>query len=421
MKMSTAVGFLFVVSMMTYGMAFLEMDAHDLYERIAYTTAHEVDKLTASVFFADSVTEASLKETYRNAERSQRKIRVLVVPGHDAESWGTQFNGLKEHDLNVAVGEELYRLLRKDSRIEAFLSQTTQGYDPVLLSYFQTHQDAVQKFINDQKGSMESFVSTGAVKRVVGVIHNTAPSETALKLYGINLWANENNIDVVLHLHFNDYPGRGKTASGKYSGFAIYVPERQFSNAKGSRSVAESIHKRLEHLYAPSDFPREGAGVVEDQELIAVGSNNSLNGAGMLIEYGYIYEPSLTNPETRTVVLHDLALQTYLGIMDFFGQTTTEGGEYKTRFVPHDWENDLEEGVGEIGDDAAEDVVRLQAALALQGLYPPPGKEKNDCAITGYFGPCTQKSVKAFQEKYGISPATGFVGEKTRAKLHELF
>ena len=40
-------------------------------------------------------------------------------------------------------------------------------------------------------------------------------------------------------------------------------------------------------------FP--GEGVVEDQELIAIGSFNTLNPIGLLIEYGYIYESQFYN------------------------------------------------------------------------------------------------------------------------------
>ena len=182
-----------------------------------------------------------------------------------------------------------------------------------------------------------------------------------------------------------------------------------------SRSHAPSIAAST--LYPQSDLPKENAGLVEDQELIALGSNNTLDGAGMLIEYGYIYEPAFADPDMRTIVLEDLALQTYLGVMDFFEEKETNAdGQYQTRLVPYAWGRDLEEGA-----DAKRDIVSLQAALTLAGVYPPPGKSKNDCGLTGFFGPCTAESVRMFQQKYGIAPAEGFVGEKTRLKLRELY
>ncbi|MEK7546793.1 MAG: peptidoglycan-binding protein [Patescibacteria group bacterium] len=55
------------------------------------------------------------------------------------------------------------------------------------------------------------------------------------------------------------------------------------------------------------------------------------------------------------------------------------------------------------------DVEELQKRLAEEGIYSG--------GVTGYFGPLTEKGVKAYQQKYGIS-ATGFVGPLTRARLN---
>ena len=376
---------------------------------------------TASVFFKDSVTEMSLKNAYEESENSSKrkvaqKIKILIVPGHDAEFSGTEFKGLKELELNLELGEKLYDLLKNNSSFEVYLSQNRQGYNPQLLSYFEKNRESTINFIENQKGKMESFISAGEIKRVVNVEHNFAPGEVALKLFGINKWANKNGMDIILHIHFNDYAGRKKNQAGKYSGFSIYIPESQYSNAKGSRSVAESIYYRLRKLYSHSNLPKEDGGVVEDQELIAIGSNNTLDGAGILIEYGYIYEPLFVSSELRHLVLSDMALQTYLGILDFFGKDMAVGGPYATSFLPFEWNNSLE-----VGFKDKIDILRLQAALTTAGFYPPSGETKNDCPLTGYFGSCTEKSVKAFQEKYEILPAEGFVGQKTRVKLNELF
>ena len=68
---------------------------------------------------------------------------------------------------------------------------------------------------------MNQYVESRQVERVVHTIRNIAPDEMGVRLYGINKWANENDIDIVIHVHFNDYPGRPRTGSGKYSGFSI--------------------------------------------------------------------------------------------------------------------------------------------------------------------------------------------------------
>ncbi|HLP44215.1 MAG TPA: N-acetylmuramoyl-L-alanine amidase [Candidatus Nanoarchaeia archaeon] len=380
----------------------------------------------ASLFSKDGVTEASLRKIYatsgkqnsrqRTAWDSEKKLKVLIVPGHDDESSGAQFNHVREADLTVELGEELYRLLQQDSSLNVSLLRTKDGYDPEFYSYYENNRSEIFKFIDAHKEIMNGLLSSGDYEPIVNIYHNTVPTDVALKLYGINKWANENGVDIVLHIHFNDYPRKVRNVEGKYSGFAIYVPESQYSNSVGSKALAESIRKRMDAFYPQSNLPTESGGVLEDQELIAIGSHNTLDGAGVLIEYSYIYEPQFTDPSTRAVMMSDLALQTYLGVQDFFGNKTDEGGPYGSRLLPYQWNTDLDK-ISTINPD----VLSLQAALAQEGLYPPPGNSKNDCPISGFFGSCTQKSVALFQEKYGLQPALGFVGELTRSKLNELY
>ena len=61
------------------------------------------------------------------------------------------------------------------------------------------------------------------------------------------------------------------------------------------------------------------------------------------------------------------------------------------------------------------DVIALQNVLKYEGLFP------TNVESTGYFGAATRNAVIQFQLKYGIKPAEGFVGAKTRAKLNELY
>ncbi len=122
------------------------------------------------------------------------------------------------------------------------------------------------------------------------------------------------------------------------------------------------------------------------------------------------------NPALREVVLTDLAYQTYLGVTDFFKVTPQSKARYESKLFPHVWNTDLAHG-----DTDNVDVLKLQAALRLDQVYPPVGKTENDCGLTGQFGPCTRAAVVAFQNKHGIVPATGMVGPSTRARLNELF
>lgn len=64
--------------------------------------------------------------------------------------------------------------------------------------------------------------------------------------------------------------------------------------------------------------------------------------------------------------------------------------------------------------DTNSDVTKLQQFLAKDKTLYPEG------LVTGYYGPATERAVKKFQAKYGISQV-GRVGPATRAKLNEVY
>lgn len=181
----------------------------------------------------------------------------------------------------------------------------------------------------------------------------------------------------------------------------------------------------MEKYFAKSDLPVESFVLIEDQELIAIGSNASRDGVSVLMEYGYIYEPQFANQETSNVALKEMAYQTYAGIKKFFGDATLSLNKYETTLLPHQWNNSLKKGM-----QGLEDIIRLQAALRQEGLYPPESKSFEECPINGVFRGCTYEAVKKFQEKYAneiltengkTEKASGFAGPKTLAKLNELY
>ncbi len=375
----------------------------------------DVRHLFAGVFFTESITPEDLKEIYTRATHGERKLRVLIVPGHDSDAWGTEFRGVREADMTVALGEELARILALDSAFEPILTRTETGYTPEFQNYFGTERDTIATFIDEKKQTMRELVRAGSVHLTDGVIHNSAPNEVARKLYSINKWANEHRVDIVLHLHFNDYPGRRNEKAGRYNGFALYVPDAQFSNARASRAVALSLLKQFLKFYAESNLPIEDGGIVEDQALIATGSYNTLDPASVLIEYGYIYEQKFADTDVRSRIFKELAFQTYHGLNRFFGKNGEIFQKYPTTLLPHTWNEPL--ASGETGNPS---VLSLQAALLFEDLYPPAGRSKRDCPLTGSFGPCTLLAVQRFQQKYGL-PASGNVGELTLQKLNEKF
>ena len=355
------------------------------------------------------------------------KIKILIVPGHDNNSFGAQFKEIKESQMNAELGQELFEFFQKDDKFEAYATRVKNGdYSQWFSDYFESNKEEVAKFREDSRRQMRQAIEQGMPANDNQVYHNSAADNDSLRLYAINKWANENNIEVVFHIHFNDYPGRKWDKLGEYSGFSIYVPEYQLPNHRASSELAKPLKNQLEKYFAKSDLPAESFALIEDQELIAVGSNASRDGVSVLAEYGYIYESQFANRETREVMLKELAYQTYVGIKNFFGGNDLTAGNYETTLLPHTWNNPLKKGVV----SESKDILHLQMALHKERLYPPENKTFNDCPISGVFGNCTFEAVKKFQEKHAaeileendkIEKASGFAGPKTLARLNEIY
>lgn len=271
---------------------------------------------TASVFFIDSITSKDLREKYDN----KKPIKILVVPGHDQTSYGTIDGNVRELDLNLELGRYLAERLKRNDKFEVILAQTEDGFRPELAEYFEQEKGLIWQFKEQKAAIMDALIGEGKINRKVVVDHISASNDTALKLYGLNHWANENKIDLVIHIHFNDYPGRRQDSIPKYAGYALYLPEQQYSNSKASWDIGRDIAKSLATEFAPSNHPQESAVLIPDQELIAIGSFNTLDGASALVEYGYIYEPTYApaTPAVRSENLKRLAALTAYGVTNFF-------------------------------------------------------------------------------------------------------
>lgn len=373
----------------------------------------------AGVFFVESITVASLQSTYKSADTITRdatgnpvsnKIKILIVPGHEPSFGGAEYKNLKERDIVVDIAETLATLLRTNPRYEVIVSRDKQAWNPIFEQYFTQEWETIMAWKDKYKAEMIRLVGSGQIElKTDGVTHNSAPTDVARRLYGMNKWINENGVDIALHLHLNDNPRKNTSREGQYSGFAIYIPEQQYSNAKATGAVADAVSKRLSKYFPISNLPKESAGVVEDQELIAIGRHNTADAASMLIEYGYIYEPQFAGKETRDLITEEYALSTYLGIQDFFGAPNAKSDKTDSFLLSHKWV-----------DGGPADVLALQFSLANKGFYPPIGKTKNECGVTGILGPCTITALTNFQQVYRVSDQLGVVGEKTKEALFSI-
>lgn len=388
------------------------------HDHVRFTAAVEMvssAKNMAAAFFAPSITVAELQSKYVQANKFRTpKVRILIVPGHEPDFGGTSYGGVNERDLVVDVAQEMAKFFENNPRYDVILARGKESWNPDIQAYFDANEKEIMNFVATQKSLMQEHIHDGDLAAVSnGIKHNKAPSKVAFHLYGINKWANENDVDITLHLHFNDHPRKNTRLPGTYEGFAIYVPESQFSNAIATHAVAENIRRRLLKYNNQSTFGKESAGIIESQDLIAIGSYNTAESASMLIEYAYIYEPKVQNKEVRDVVMKDYAFHTYLGIQDFFGSGNDVNFSFDTVTLPYAWTKPL-------GAEPTIDSYALQIALANAGYYP----WKNtfiECPITGRFGPCTKAALTQFQKDSGITGEDGVVGEKTRELMNRVF
>jgi N-acetylmuramoyl-L-alanine amidase len=247
-------------------------------------------------------------------------IRILLVPGHDNKIWGAQYGNIKEADMNLVLATQIYNLLKADKRFEVWISRDSLGYTKEFADYFSLHRADIISFMDNAKIKMQDKIDNGSFVEKVDVQHNVATLDMAIKLYGINKWADENKIDAVIHVHFNDYPLPNKWSIGKYKGFAIYIPEGQMVNSQESTQLAKSVFSQLSTKYIPSTYKKELGGLTPDQNLIGLGSNDTLSASvrSILIEYGYIYQKIFRDSITRHQAYKDMANLTFKGIKNYF-------------------------------------------------------------------------------------------------------
>lgn len=256
--------------------------------------------------------------TLRANETKPTPIKILLVPGHDNEVWGSQYGNIKEADMNLVLANQIFNTFKNDKNFKVYITRDKNGYTKEFAEYFLNKKEDILLFKENAKKKTKENILNGGFIQKINVPHVLVNSEMSLRLYGINKWASENKIDAVIHVHFNDYPRKNKWVKGKYKGFSIYVPEGQMANSSLSLSLAKDIFSQLSKKYAKSTYEKESNGIIPDQSLIALGSNNSLieSTRSVLIEYGYIYR--FGDSVMRRKSYKTMSDLTVKGIKDYF-------------------------------------------------------------------------------------------------------
>lgn len=374
-------------------------------------------QLSSVILSHDFKTVAQIKKNYVLASHdSTKKVKILIVPGHNPNYGGTEFKNVKERDLAVDLANELKNFLDDDKHYEVYVIRDKVSFTSEFEKYFKENWDKIKEWKEASRKEFSSIVNIESANKLVSrVFHNNVSTDIAIQLYGITKWSNENDMDIVIHIHFNDNPRVKTSLPGVYSGFAIYVPYEQYGNSESTKTIATDIFKRLEKYNPVSNLHGESIGIVYEPELIAIGSNNTSDAASMLIEYSYIYEPQLHDAVIRNLTVRDMAYETYLGLQDFF-DPKANSNQSGTLVLPHIWNNNLTEA-----DITSEEIFALQTALMTEGVYPPLGKSKNDCPRTGIIGPCTRAALQTLKDKYQIADEQEILGVKTRKVLNDRY
>ena len=359
------------------------------------------NQFASVVLVKDFKTVSEIKSRFLTTKKtdSLRGVRVLIVPGHEPNYGGAEYGYLKERDMNLELAGYLKKYLDSNFRFDTFTTRDKNGWAAEFEEYFSSNADEISKWISLSKDEQERLVSIGEINpSVAQVVHNRAQGDIALRLYGVTKWANENDIDIVIHVHFNDAPRRNAKLPGKFSGFSIYAPAVEYGNSKSSSAIASSIFKALAKFSPVSNLEGEKNGIIFEPNLIAIGSNNTSSAPSVLIEYGYIYERQFQDATIRDAAIKDLAYQTYVGIVNFFEPKFNSTNSYGTTLLP------MNKARIETNDSfPTVDVFALQTALIHDGVYPPANKTKNECPRTGMIGDCTRAAISEFNAKRNIS------------------
>jgi hypothetical protein len=143
--------------------------------------------------FTETHSYADLLQKYATAADTGKKVRILVVPGHEPDFGGAEYQGVYEREITAEIGAQLATYLSRNPRFEVVTARSATGWNPILADYFSSDWKEIQKFVADQKKLMAKMIKKGTVEtrsEDEQVDHAAAPDDVALRLYGIGKWAN---------------------------------------------------------------------------------------------------------------------------------------------------------------------------------------------------------------------------------------
>lgn len=279
-----------------------------------------LSKILISITVISVITSLSIVVSQNLNIGQNKKIKVLLVAGHEPNAGGAyEFKPIKERDLTLQLSELLKEKLSINKDMEVIVARDKNGWNTELENYVKTNETSIMNWARDMKEKMLAKVEKGEFKLInPGLKHNPATSSAVLFLFGTNKWIEEKDIDVVFHIHFNDNPKyKGKP---NYSGYCMYVPEKQFVNASSSLIFANYLNEEISKIQTKSTMPQEKDLIIETQELIAVGSYGTLKIPSVVVEYAYMYETKMLASSTRNKFIETAASSTAKAIEKYVNE-----------------------------------------------------------------------------------------------------
>src|SRR3989344_2475822 len=205
----------------------------------------------ASLFFANDLTVADISAKYQ-----RKQLTVLIVPGHDAIDGGASYKGVYEAEYTAKIGQYLYEYLENDPNIDAILVRNKNGYTKEFADYFSREEGEIRAFTSRAVGYFNSLKETNQVEKPAAPFtHVRANTRVTKILYGLNRWANDHDVDIVLHIHLNDYPR--KSGEVRYEGYSLYIPDASLPNHTPSKAIAEALSGTFSRFWTKSNLRLE--------------------------------------------------------------------------------------------------------------------------------------------------------------------
>ncbi|KLI27545.1 N-acetylmuramoyl-L-alanine amidase [Brachyspira hyodysenteriae] len=252
-----------------------------------------------------------------------RKVRILIDPGHNAATKGALGYLGYEYYMNLRVARELAKILSEDNKFEYFLSREGAYYSRPIKEYMTNNYEELLGIYNTKVKGEER---TGNLTRY-----------QTLELYAIRHYAIDNNFDLLLSIHFDYMPYISRR--NKTSGFHVIVSpyNREFP---ASMQVAYKLSERMQEKYKISPIighdrvlPNSVWKFYDREELI----NNAISLRGLIV-IGDAFENAYNKQEIKKDVpsvliesafihewqfgsnkaVKELANQMYLALVDIY-------------------------------------------------------------------------------------------------------